>query len=71
MRTNITKTSLELFQSPKNTFYFKTILDDMYGFAPIGSICKRERYVGIYGVESIFWVLEQLHGSFGAHQDYQ
>ena len=29
---------------------------------------------GIYDVESIFWALEQLHGSLsdiGAHQDFQ
>ena len=30
--------------------------------------------MGIYDVESFFWALEQLHGSFsdiGAHQDFQ
>ena len=74
MRTNITKTSMELFQSPENTFYIRTIQNDVQGFVPIGSICKRERYGGIYDVESIFWALEQLHESFsviGAHQDFQ
>ena len=48
MRTHITKTSMELFQSPQITFYVRPIQDDMQGFAPIGWICKRERYVGIY-----------------------
>ena len=30
--------------------------------------------MGIYDVESFFWALEQLHGSFsdiGAHQDFR
>ena len=46
----------------------------MKGFAPIGRICKRERYLGIYDVEIFFWPLDQLYESFsdiGAHQDLQ
>ena len=43
---------MELFQSPEKTFYVRPIQDDVKGFAPIGWICKRERYMGIYDVES-------------------
>ena len=75
MRTNITKTPMELFQSPTK-FYVRPIQDDVQGFAPISWICKRERYVCIYNVESFFWggALEQLYGilsDIGAHLEFQ
>ena len=63
---------MKLFQSPKNTFYVRQIQDDMKGFAPIGWICKRERYVGIFDIE-IFFVGAGGFGSFsdiGAHQEF-
>ena len=37
-------------------------------------VCKRERYLDIYDVESFLGALEELYGSFsdiGAHQDLQ
>ena len=42
MRTNMAKTSMELFQSPQKSFYVRQIQDDLSkGFAPIGWICRR------------------------------
>ena len=61
-------------RAPNKTFYVRPIQDDVYGFASIGWICKRERRVGNYGIESFYWALEQFHGSFGdigVHQDSQ
>ena len=74
MRTNITKTSMELFQSPQKYFlrheYPSTFL--FYRFnqtVPLHVILNRS------DVESVFfWALEQLHGSIsdiGAHQNFQ
>ena len=42
MRTNITKTSIDLIQSPPKIL------------RPLGRICKREKYLGIYDVD-FFW----------------
>ena len=64
MRTNITKTSMELIQSQKKTYY----------------VINAKPYVHFIlnrsDVERFFWrgALDQLNGSFsdiGAHQDLQ
>ena len=50
----------------KKTFYVRLIQDDVLGFAPIGWICKRERYVGIY-----FLGLHESFSDIGAHLEFQ
>ena len=53
---------MELIQSPhpppKKKIYVRLIQDDVQGFAPIGWICRREKYLVIYDVEGFFllWI---------------
>ena len=76
MRTNITKTSMELFPSPKRNFlrhkYPRTFL--IYRFNPSRQ-CKAIHVISNRSdLESLFWSLEQLHGTFsdiGAHKEFQ
>ena len=70
MRTNITKISKELFQSPQKTFYVINT-NVPYSFTDSTNRCILNRS----DVESFFGGdLEQLHDNFssiGAHQDFQ
>ena len=69
MRTNITKTSMELFQSSKQTFYV------INTHVPFSFTDSTNRCKALHVILKVFGeALEQLHGSFsgiGAHQDSQ
>ena len=74
MRTNITKTSMELFQSPtKLSTCINTHVP--FSFTDLTNRCKALHVIyNRSDVESFFLALEQLHGSFsniGARQDFQ
>ena len=61
---------------PKKTFYVRPIQDDTCrALRRLVEFLKEKGTHGyIYDVESFFWALKQLHGSFrdiGAHQDFQ
>ena len=74
MRTNINKTSMELFQGPKNTFY---VINTQVPFSFTDSTNRRKALHVILNrsdVESVFSALEQIHGSFsdiGAREEFQ
>ena len=75
MRTNITKTFMELFKSPKKTFY------DINTKVPFSFTESTNRCKALHVIlnrsdvkKSFFLALEQLQGSFnfiGVYQDFQ
>ena len=70
MRTYITKTSMELFQSPQKNFLRQTDSRWSVGHRSVESVKEKGTWVFM----TIFFALEQLHGSFsdiGAHLEFQ
>ena len=71
MRTNITETTMELFQSPN---FYKNFLRLKYPRTFLFYRLNQSVILSRSDLESIFWALEQHHESFndiGAHQDFQ
>ena len=71
MRTNITKNSLELFQSPQKTLY------DINTHVPFSFADSTNQALHVIlnssDIESFYCALEQLHGSFSdsAQQEFR